>query len=48
MRRLSRGVFECERCGDFPDFRIVRAAQPSAEGTIADAQPSASTASTTS
>jgi hypothetical protein len=21
MRWLARGVFECERCGEFPDFR---------------------------
>jgi predicted RNA-binding Zn-ribbon protein involved in translation (DUF1610 family) len=22
-RRLAHGIFECERCGEFPDFRIL-------------------------
>jgi ribosomal protein L37AE/L43A len=33
VRSLSRGVFECESCGEFTDFRrFVRGAVPSTLG----------------
>jgi len=31
MRWLARGVFECERCGEFPDFRQPLRDRSSAE-----------------
>ena len=34
MRWLARGVFECDRCGEFPDFR-----QPLRERVAADYSP---------
>jgi len=34
MRWLARGVFECDRCGEFPDFR-----QPVRKHTAADVAP---------
>ena len=34
MRWLARGVFECERCGEFPDFR-----HPLRDKSLADFAP---------
>jgi len=31
MRWLARGVFECDRCGEFPDFRHPLRDKSSAE-----------------
>ena len=31
MRWLARGVFECELCGEFPDFRHPLRDRPAAE-----------------
>jgi len=30
-RWLAHGVFECERCGQFPDFRVSRRETPASE-----------------
>jgi hypothetical protein len=32
LRGLTRGVFECEKCGDFPDYRTAFQDDPRARG----------------
>ena len=33
-RWLAQGVFECERCGEFPDFRQIRRAFPNERNEV--------------
>jgi hypothetical protein len=32
--RLAHGVFECDHCGEFPDFRQIRRAPPRRDEVI--------------